>query len=142
MIRRPPRSTRTDTLFPYTTLFRSYERPAPPGRRVFRERQYFHFIYHGRTNLIVPHPRIRGQRAAMTAISLSQRLDEYFVPLLAKLSGLMRSRRRWRVPLLLIAGLIFLVGAYWAFSTLPISPGQLRTTPLLILAGLRSEEHT
>src|SRR3546814_8765572 len=28
MIRRPPRSTRTDTLFPYTTLFRS-----PPVRR-------------------------------------------------------------------------------------------------------------
>src|SRR3546814_17952390 len=28
MIRRPPRSTRTDTLFPYTTLFRSYS-----GRR-------------------------------------------------------------------------------------------------------------
>src|SRR3546814_13269587 len=27
MIRRPPRSTRTDTLFPYTTLFRS---PMPP----------------------------------------------------------------------------------------------------------------
>src|SRR3546814_2691039 len=27
MIRRPPRSTRTDTLFPYTTLFRS---PVPP----------------------------------------------------------------------------------------------------------------
>src|SRR3546814_19709925 len=26
MIRRPPRSTRTDTLFPYTTLFRSYAR--------------------------------------------------------------------------------------------------------------------
>src|SRR3546814_961138 len=25
MIRRPPRSTRTDTLFPYTTLFRSAE---------------------------------------------------------------------------------------------------------------------
>src|SRR3546814_2218943 len=31
MIRRPPRSTRTDTLFPYTTLFRSQgvERGAP-----------------------------------------------------------------------------------------------------------------
>src|SRR3546814_10195240 len=26
MIRRPPRSTRTDTLFPYTTLFRSIVR--------------------------------------------------------------------------------------------------------------------
>src|SRR3546814_10359453 len=25
MIRRPPRSTRTDTLFPYTTLFRSFD---------------------------------------------------------------------------------------------------------------------
>src|SRR3546814_396228 len=30
MIRRPPRSTRTDTLFPYTTLFRSGEQD-PPG---------------------------------------------------------------------------------------------------------------
>src|SRR3546814_1789334 len=27
MIRRPPRSTRTDTLFPYTTLFRSVDSP-------------------------------------------------------------------------------------------------------------------
>src|SRR3546814_4152538 len=27
MIRRPPRSTRTDTLFPYTTLFRSAHQP-------------------------------------------------------------------------------------------------------------------
>src|SRR3546814_19983097 len=27
MIRRPPRSTRTDTLFPYTTLFRSHHWP-------------------------------------------------------------------------------------------------------------------
>src|SRR3546814_12106167 len=30
MIRRPPRSTRTDTLFPYTTLFRSRAQPAAP----------------------------------------------------------------------------------------------------------------
>src|SRR3546814_2692910 len=32
MIRRPPRSTRTDTLFPYTTLFRSqlYRSPNRP----------------------------------------------------------------------------------------------------------------
>src|SRR3546814_9761864 len=28
MIRRPPRSTRTDTLFPYTTLFRSWSEEA------------------------------------------------------------------------------------------------------------------
>src|SRR3546814_5866216 len=30
MIRRPPRSTRTDTLFPYTTLFRSGEDVGEP----------------------------------------------------------------------------------------------------------------
>src|SRR3546814_5813841 len=55
MIRRPPRSTRTDTLFPYTTLFRSYHGPGqahglsfsvPPGvpvppslRKIFAEIQ-------------------------------------------------------------------------------------------------------
>src|SRR3546814_14599653 len=33
MIRRPPRSTRTDTLFPYTTLFRSMHRRRPARRR-------------------------------------------------------------------------------------------------------------
>src|SRR3546814_13855412 len=33
MIRRPPRSTRTDTLFPYTTLFRSAFRPSLSVRR-------------------------------------------------------------------------------------------------------------
>src|SRR3546814_9498114 len=37
MIRRPPRSTRTDTLFPYTTLFRSaaemtFSKPRRPMR--------------------------------------------------------------------------------------------------------------
>src|SRR3546814_2920071 len=31
MIRRPPRSTRTDTLFPYTTLFRSGNAMIGPG---------------------------------------------------------------------------------------------------------------
>src|SRR3546814_5200511 len=40
MIRRPPRSTRTDTLFPYTTLFRSVDAPvAPRGRRDARLRR-------------------------------------------------------------------------------------------------------
>src|SRR3546814_4379043 len=38
MIRRPPRSTRTDTLFPYTTLFRSLrgERGAIPASEATR----------------------------------------------------------------------------------------------------------
>src|SRR3546814_6362868 len=33
MIRRPPRSTRTDTLFPYTTLFRSHLKVAGDQRK-------------------------------------------------------------------------------------------------------------
>src|SRR3546814_10134562 len=37
MIRRPPRSTRTDTLFPYTTLFRS---PGPHLRGTDKSGQY------------------------------------------------------------------------------------------------------
>src|SRR3546814_16044288 len=36
MIRRPPRSTRTDTLFPYTTLFRS-----SPARWTTKPRHWF-----------------------------------------------------------------------------------------------------
>src|SRR3546814_4863127 len=38
MIRRPPRSTRTDTLFPYTTLFRSRVRYVP--YRIGMEKQH------------------------------------------------------------------------------------------------------
>src|SRR3546814_3195437 len=38
MIRRPPRSTRTDTLFPYTTLFRSLGGAAYPGSGASRHR--------------------------------------------------------------------------------------------------------
>src|SRR3546814_19775823 len=34
MIRRPPISTRTDTLFPYTTLFRSQRQPLHEGHLV------------------------------------------------------------------------------------------------------------
>src|SRR3546814_5883096 len=41
MIRRPPRSTRTDTLFPYTTLFRSRrQRESPVTRRVGRRHHH------------------------------------------------------------------------------------------------------
>src|SRR3546814_6720536 len=43
MIRRPPRSTRTDTLFPYTTLFRSFVRWHDADHHVQR---------------VVPQPRI------------------------------------------------------------------------------------
>src|SRR3546814_5697265 len=53
MIRRPPRSTRTDTLFPYTTLFRSQPRQSL-------------FLYHFRLPLWFPVSRRfeRGGRRA------------------------------------------------------------------------------
>src|SRR3546814_16214334 len=41
MIRRPPRSTRTDTLFPYTTLFRS---PLGGGRAEIHQHRHFGYI--------------------------------------------------------------------------------------------------
>src|SRR3546814_15735912 len=52
MILRPPRSTRTDTLFPYTTLFRSARTggPARPEQRPPRRRiPRLHRRHRGRT---------------------------------------------------------------------------------------------
>src|SRR3546814_2897170 len=45
MIRRPPRSTRTDTLFPYTTLFRSrsaFQDHRPTRRQAGRRERQVH----------------------------------------------------------------------------------------------------
>src|SRR3546814_2570410 len=63
MIRRPPRSTRTDTLFPYTTLFRSQdphflgELLKPLGKGVI--------------------DRIVGERAAAVRDSLVETIDDH-----------------------------------------------------------------
>src|SRR3546814_18723355 len=46
MIRRPPRTTRTDTLFPYTTLFRS-ARVSEQGERSGRIARSHHVHAHG-----------------------------------------------------------------------------------------------
>src|SRR3546814_18596884 len=57
MIRRPPGSTRTDTLFPYTTLFRSHHPPARrlgrDPRRPDRDRRHLRHVFppHARTQL-------------------------------------------------------------------------------------------
>src|SRR3546814_3158041 len=52
MIRRPPRSTRTDTLFPYTTLFRS---PRPPRASRFPPARKYSWRY--RASRLPPDPR-------------------------------------------------------------------------------------
>src|SRR3546814_6200644 len=46
MIRRPPTSTRTDTLFPYTTLFRSDDRRGDEVRQMARHREH-HVVVRG-----------------------------------------------------------------------------------------------
>src|SRR3546814_20873013 len=58
MIRRPPRSTRTDTLFPYTTLFRSGEHQAvrPHIRRILADGERAPEGYHG-----TAHARLQRQ---------------------------------------------------------------------------------
>src|SRR3546814_962139 len=59
MVRRPPRSTRTDTLFPYTTLFRSADTfmPFRRKRRRHQNRRLVHFADRGRR--VVRHGRDR-----------------------------------------------------------------------------------
>src|SRR3546814_20872305 len=60
MIRRPPRSTRTDTLFPYTTLFRSGRfsdldwTPIQYLNRSFSHRSLCGFLRLGRVALVTP----------------------------------------------------------------------------------------
>src|SRR3546814_1290789 len=56
MIRRPPRSTRTDTLFPYTTLFRSRPQSRSPPRPVERPGRAVALPLAGRP------PRLKGAR--------------------------------------------------------------------------------
>src|SRR3546814_1060925 len=60
MIRRPPRSTRTDTLFPYTTLFRSQDRQLRRGRR---EQGEVRAGLRRRGDRPLEHGSVRGDRA-------------------------------------------------------------------------------
>src|SRR3546814_13329406 len=45
MIRRPPRSTRTDTLFPYTTLFRSVTQPRQSLRLILGDQRVDQLVH-------------------------------------------------------------------------------------------------
>src|SRR3546814_3936765 len=47
MIRRPPRSTRTDTLFPYTTLFRSLQAAGRSSTRASRRGAFGRLLARG-----------------------------------------------------------------------------------------------
>src|SRR3546814_13429565 len=83
MIRRPPRSTRTDTLFPYTTLFRSHfqlghvvmdhHRGTLAGRRAFLIQEVQR--YPSTQNLVLGHAQeiqMQDQRLERMALHVTQ----------------------------------------------------------------------
>src|SRR3546814_15037923 len=71
MIRRPPRSTRTDTLFPYTTLFRAPAGCDPAGPAGQRE------------------ARTKGKAGRRTGLEVGRSASPLF---------LRRVRQLWRTP--------------------------------------------
>src|SRR3546814_2401516 len=98
MIRRTPRSTRTDTLFPYTTLFRPTRRAAP-ARRGKRTARVGHASHAGRPRTLEslraarqahqgrrPHA-IRPQRQRLPARYVERRSEAHT----SELQSLMRN---------------------------------------------------
>src|SRR3546814_7266558 len=72
MIRRPPRSTRTDTLFPYTTLVRSTASTPTAGRRTTASTWWapcWRCSYETRDRPARNHFRLRRERACLRAIA-------------------------------------------------------------------------
>src|SRR3546814_12668758 len=62
MIRRPPMSTRTDTLFPYTTLFRSASIPSWPHPCAISLRGGCRTLQHGEHPIAPPYIAIMADR--------------------------------------------------------------------------------
>src|SRR3546814_12701311 len=90
MIRRPPRSTRTDTLFPYTTLFRSELFPAhagpSPAHRAVERRHLRHPLIGahvaGGPEVPCPADRVESDEADALVIKRPRGHAEQLVPCL------------------------------------------------------------
>src|SRR3546814_17093776 len=106
MIRRPPRSTRTDTLFPYTTLFRSgsSERHGDRHGRALRgaerlDARAFPRLWRADLSLVGPSARTDGldRKSVVSGQRVSVRVDiggrriinkkKYFIDLITTLSN-------------------------------------------------------
>src|SRR3546814_7844085 len=147
MIRRPPRSTRTDTLFPYTTLFRSIveaivERD-DAGLRAGA-------VSEGRlTAILVP-----GKRGIVTLVDGTETLIEPFPPAVTEGARLTVEVVREAIPEPGRAKMARVAASDEAPRSAPTVEqrvtamgGRLRLLPptgpdLLEQAGWRSEEHT
>src|SRR3546814_18867997 len=77
MLRRPPRSTRTDTLFPYTTLFRSIDAVVDGVAECSR---------HGPGDVLVFLPGEREIRETVEALRKNHPPGTEVLPLYARLS--------------------------------------------------------
>src|SRR3546814_18745133 len=83
MIRRPPRSTRTDTLFPYTTLFRS-QRLALIGEVIARQCDD--------EDDVVAHQVIDGWAWAQAAVSAACNLNSHAASKQMRIAQALRDR--------------------------------------------------
>src|SRR3546814_7141284 len=82
MIRRPPRSTRTDTLFPYTTLFRSNELGA------WKDKLRPSFI-------VAPLPATLEEMMELPAYKRSWRVKALMLKLIVRMLLARLSGKRW-----------------------------------------------
>src|SRR3546814_19652070 len=93
MSRRPPRSTRTDTLFPYTTLFRSQaDDPIASTKRRVASCMTSGHIRFGETNSSLQDPEVPPQAQRMNGPGLKnhRRINMRFV-ITGAASGIGRS---------------------------------------------------
>src|SRR3546814_5540113 len=84
MIRRPPRSTRTDTLFPYTTLFRS---PTKPRASVAMGETAWRLLSHLQLNYVSLLENNSGEGAAALREMLTLYCDEFDSSALRQIEG-------------------------------------------------------
>src|SRR3546814_302892 len=83
MIRRPPRSTRTDTLFPYTTLFRSFSfiRTLSTAAVCSGQSRPFCLARHGAPGVIIMTTRMlidaRHREETRVAVTKGNRIEEF-----------------------------------------------------------------
>src|SRR3546814_167209 len=136
MIRRPPRSTRTDTLFPYTTLFRSMEAVIDwnmPNTPTFR---YLAFLVVILAALLLQSGKLsRGQECAGSALSSLGILK----PTPIELRSLPEVAWARRAVLLVVALAFIFVPATWSPSNLYLASvaliWALAAVALVILTG-------
>src|SRR3546814_18934294 len=107
MIRRPPRSTRTDTLFPYTTLFRSrlYQQALDcsaieRGGIGLAQIGNLQPAYHGNGSIELPSlyfPHLYANRLELLLAEHSDRCRTFLVTFFAVFSGCAVDRKSTRL---------------------------------------------